>query len=594
MALIDKASLLMVPSTYEAGKLYNVLPSGNRAPDSTDQNSGYDQTRADFDFDRGSNTAATRIGSDGLIKKYRENELLQSNQFDTTWAKSNATLTSGQSGYDGSSDAWKIEASGTAQVSQSVSTSGVQTYSVYAKAGTENGLFLRANGGNNPRCFFNLDSGTIGSEAGGLVDLKMADVGDGWYRCSITYNDTTNEARIYVANNSNGFPSSGSIYIQSAQLESGLVSTDYLESTSVTGKAGVLVDLPRINFDANGENGALLLEPSRQQLLQYSEYFAGWDNSTYPITIASNQIASPSGNINASLLTPNSGSSRHAIKETISCSATTYTLSAFYKKANAQYVVLSDGGDTSWHIVTADLENGTITDETNATGTIESYKNDWYRVTCTFTRTNASTIQAFLGASPTDSNSGLPSFNDTSLTTYAYGAQCELGSYPSSYIPNHGESGGVTRAADSCSVTGASDVIGQTEGTLFMDVDLYARDSFSYFALAPNLGSTIAYIGIGITATAFSFEVVNSGVQVAYNYSNSSTGNFKLAFAYKANDFVAYVNGTQVMTDTSGNVPACSQIALNQYDKDQPLLYKQTALFKERLSNAELATLTTL
>ena len=88
MALIDKASLLMVPSTYEAGTLYNVLPSGNRAPDSTDQNSGYDQTRADFTFDRGSNAAATRIGSDGLIKKYRENLFVQSNQFDTTWIQS--------------------------------------------------------------------------------------------------------------------------------------------------------------------------------------------------------------------------------------------------------------------------------------------------------------------------------------------------------------------------------------------------------------------------------------------------------------------------------------------------------------------------
>jgi len=68
MALIDKASLLMVPSTYEAGKLYNVLPSGNRAPDSTGENSGYDQTRADFDFDRGSNAAATRVNADGLLR----------------------------------------------------------------------------------------------------------------------------------------------------------------------------------------------------------------------------------------------------------------------------------------------------------------------------------------------------------------------------------------------------------------------------------------------------------------------------------------------------------------------------------------------
>ena len=96
MALIDKASLLMVPSTYEAGTLYNVLPSGNRAPDSTDQNSGYDQTRADFTFDRGSNAAATRIGSDGLIKKYRENLYTQSNNFShSDWSPKAGTFTQG-------------------------------------------------------------------------------------------------------------------------------------------------------------------------------------------------------------------------------------------------------------------------------------------------------------------------------------------------------------------------------------------------------------------------------------------------------------------------------------------------------------------
>ena len=95
MALIDKASLLMVPSTYEAGTLYNVLPSGNRAPDSTDQNSAYDQTRADFTFDRGSNAAATRIGSDGLIKKYRENIFLYSQDFSqSNWQVLNATKVS--------------------------------------------------------------------------------------------------------------------------------------------------------------------------------------------------------------------------------------------------------------------------------------------------------------------------------------------------------------------------------------------------------------------------------------------------------------------------------------------------------------------
>ena len=55
----------------------------------------------------------------------------------------------------------------------------------------------------------------------------------------------------------------GSIYIQNAQLETGNGSTDYLDSGATTAKAGVLIDLPRINYDANGENGSLLLEPSR-------------------------------------------------------------------------------------------------------------------------------------------------------------------------------------------------------------------------------------------------------------------------------------------------------------------------------------------
>ena len=113
MALIDKASLLMVPSTYEAGKLYNVLPSGNRAPDSTDKNSGYDQTRADFDFDRGSNAAATRVNAAGLIEKYRENLLTESNNFsDSDWVNSGITLTSGQSGPFGSNNGWRYLMSG--------------------------------------------------------------------------------------------------------------------------------------------------------------------------------------------------------------------------------------------------------------------------------------------------------------------------------------------------------------------------------------------------------------------------------------------------------------------------------------------------
>ena len=66
----------MVPSTYEDGTLYNVLPSGNKAPDETGNNNGYDQTRADFSFDEGFKLKCNpNRYADGLIEKGRENLL---------------------------------------------------------------------------------------------------------------------------------------------------------------------------------------------------------------------------------------------------------------------------------------------------------------------------------------------------------------------------------------------------------------------------------------------------------------------------------------------------------------------------------------
>ena len=602
MALIDKASLLMVPSTYEAGKLYNVLPSGNRAPDNKG-GAGYDQTRADFDFDRGSNAAATRINSSGLIEKYRENVLLQSNSFGTTWSNLSSSETSGQEGYDGTTNAWLLTTTGAGgRLDQSVSLSGVQSFNIYAKANTFDFLFLLGLGASDRRANFDLTNGVVATTQN-LIDSSIESIGNGWYRCSITYNDTISGVRVLGLQADNNFTgTSGSIYIQNAQLETSLVATDYLNSTSVTAKAGVLIDLPRINFDANGENGALLLEPSRQQLLPQSEYFGAWDNTTYPITISTNAIASPSGFIDAALLTPNSGNNRHALKETISCSATTYTLSAFYKKDNAQYVQLSDGGDNDWHIVTADLNNGTITNETNATGTIEPYANDWYRITCTFTRTSASTIQAFLGASPTDSNSGLPSFDNTSLTTHAFGAMLEAGSYATSYIPNHGTSGGVTRAADSCLGAGDVNTFNSSEGVLYTEISALENDQTNRAICIYKDSSldniiVIQYSSISQNIRYLYRQGVTSIADINFVVSDI-TSVHKIAGSWENNNFRLFVDGIKVGEQLSGNVaPANTFITLGFNRPDGQTFFgnaKQVAVFNEALSDSELATLTTL
>ena len=183
MALIDKASLLMVPSTYEAGKLYNVLPSGNRAPDSTGSHSGYDQTRADFSFDRGTNAAATRVNADGLIEKYRENLLTYSNDFSNgVWAKSNLSVAS-------SNGAWEVTDNTTSGSHYlywggTTPSSSVLTLSVEAKAGSVNYLVMRLGG--FTYAYFNVANGTLGTIHSSFIDAKIEETSDGFYRCSAT------------------------------------------------------------------------------------------------------------------------------------------------------------------------------------------------------------------------------------------------------------------------------------------------------------------------------------------------------------------------------------------------------------------------
>ena len=77
----------------------------------------------------------------------------------------------------------------------------------------------------------------------------------------------------------------------------------------------------------------------------------------------------------------------------------------------------------------------------------------------------------------------------------------------------------------------------------------------------------------------------------------TTTGTYKLALAYKNNDIVFYVNGVQIGVDTSATIPTCSRVDIGQNYagasqlSDNVLL---STLFKTRLTNGELATLTTL
>ena len=88
-----------------------------------------------------------------------------------------------------------------------------------------------------------------------------------------------------------------------AQYEDGLVATDYIETTSSTAQAGILEDMPRLDYSGGASCPALLLEPQRSNLITQSEYVDSW--LKHNCTIDSNIVVSPEGKQNAHKIVEN-------------------------------------------------------------------------------------------------------------------------------------------------------------------------------------------------------------------------------------------------------------------------------------------------
>jgi hypothetical protein len=307
------ASLVMIPEGYGTGVVY-----GQRPLTSDSQ----------LTFTRAS--TATRVGPDGLIEKVRTNVVLQSNTFTTSWGSSGTTLTSGQTGYDGLSDAWLLskDAAANRYIFQSLSVSEIKTFSVYAKANTLNNVRLYSTTGTSSTADFSLVDGSLLASVS-ILGSSSEDLGNGWWRFSITTDGTSSLFRIYPDPNGT---TAGSIYFQNAQLETGDIATPYIPTTTTAVSVGPVANLPRIDYTGGG-CGKLLLEPQRTNLALYSEQFdnAAWTKTD--ATINANAVVSPDGYQNADIIIEDATNNRHRIFRANSKStvATTYTFSIYIK-----------------------------------------------------------------------------------------------------------------------------------------------------------------------------------------------------------------------------------------------------------------------
>ena len=546
MSFFDDASLVFLPSgeAGKDGKAYSMKPTDGSG---------------DFTFSRGSNLTSTRVDSNGLIEKGRENLLLQSNQFDTAWTLLNSQVTSGQSGYDGSSDAWLLERSGSgANVfirSTTIATSGICTISIYAKADNSNWLVIQ-DSGSSKQCYFDLSNGTLGFSSPSMIDKQITSVGNGWYRCSITTNRSSGLVQFYVAtaNTNLSGPSDAALYIQDAQLELGLAATEYIESGATTGKAGLLEDSPRFDYSGGASCPSLLLEPSRTQIVRQSEYIDGY-SSKVQCTTTPNYGTSPEGLTNSTRLQFTANGYIH--EGVAQVSATQYTISGYAKR--------NDSGTQSFGFFV------------NGSGAIDSavtLTSDWQRFEYTYTATNSSFF-GFAG------NSGA----DVSV----YGLQLEQGSYPTSYIPNH-SGGSVTRNADSCLIN-PMDTTYSTNYTFYGEFErIVSEDEESILMQLydGNASATNQYRIMNRTNAQLRTRIYFTGSNTSII---SATDSFQLgqtikwAVKYDREVIKVFIDGQEIGSTTQA-VGGIDVISLER------MKVKQILLFDSTLSDANLATLT--
>jgi hypothetical protein len=182
--------------------------------------------------------------------------------------------------------------------------------------------------------------------------------------------------------------------------------------------------------------------------------------------------------------------------------------------------------------------------------------------------------------------------------------QAEVGPIATSPIPT--TVAAVSRAADVISASGAlvSGLIGQTEGTIYAEVDVrsFAASAARRIVNIRVDGNNLLSLEMSIAGNSFDFVATSGGVGVTATASGITTGIYKIAVGYNsaASGTVLYVNG--VLRDTKTiTIPILSAAVFGLGIRADGAVGSQlndrirsAALYTTRLSNDQLAELTRL
>jgi hypothetical protein len=355
--------------------------------------------------------------------------------------------------------------------------------------------------------------------------------------------------------------------------------------------ASVASGIPRLDyFTSGGVTGcpALLVEPAATNLVLRSEEFnvsGTWSRVSggtglLPV-ITANAVVAPDGTTTADTVVFDrnavSGSANFSqLQQSVNFPTSgTYTFGVYAKATTS-----GDVGKQFYIRTRNTLVSGSLT-------------SSWVRYTSTETGLSSGVNTVFIG-----NRGGFTA--DQSVSVDLWGAQLETGSVATSYIPTTTGTG--SRSADVVSVSGAvSGSIGQTEGTIYLDFStIVGTNSNVIFALGDSGAGQNRLRILGNASRELRCIFQLNGNVTQYDFVRigavTSLTDFKIAIAYKSGDIAIAINGVLANTASSGltfNGP------LNSVELSAATVgfltqrYRAVALYTTRLTNAELATLTT-
>ena len=182
-------------------------------------------------------------------------------------------------------------------------------------------------------------------------------------------------------------------------------------------------------------------------------------------------------------------------------------------------------------------------------------------------------------------------------TVYLWGGQSEQQSYATSYIPTSGST--VTRAAETCNNSGNSEVFNDSEGVLFADIAALADDlTFRNITISDGSNSNAIQLRYRSTSNVLQALLVVGGVGETYGVTlNDITTFSKAAIKYKENDVAFWVNGFEIVVDTSASTFPNNTLNTLKFQRGNGTLdfygkTKELGYYDTILTDAELETLT--